>query len=72
MPAFTGISYKELDERLENDPNIVVCWKWITGKVASTKDLRKKHKSHHIFKLSKELTLLNMECAFYGHGKQYV
>ncbi|CAG07001.1 unnamed protein product, partial [Tetraodon nigroviridis] len=26
-PAFTGISYKELDERLENDPNIVVCWK---------------------------------------------
>ncbi|KAF3856192.1 hypothetical protein F7725_016915 [Dissostichus mawsoni] len=24
---FTGISYQELDERLENDPNIVVCWK---------------------------------------------
>ncbi|XP_037629452.1 GATOR complex protein NPRL2 isoform X2 [Sebastes umbrosus] len=23
----TGISYQELDERLENDPNIVVCWK---------------------------------------------
>uniref|UniRef100_A0A672SI28 NPR2 like, GATOR1 complex subunit n=1 Tax=Sinocyclocheilus grahami TaxID=75366 RepID=A0A672SI28_SINGR len=23
----TGMSYKELDERLENDPNIVVCWK---------------------------------------------
>ncbi|XP_061730544.1 GATOR complex protein NPRL2 isoform X2 [Nerophis ophidion] len=23
----TGISYKELDDRLENDPNIVVCWK---------------------------------------------
>lgn len=25
---FIGISYQELDERLENDPNIVVCWKW--------------------------------------------
>lgn len=24
----SGISYQELDERLENDPNIVVCWKW--------------------------------------------
>ncbi|KAK6321698.1 hypothetical protein J4Q44_G00086740 [Coregonus suidteri] len=23
----TGMSYKELDERLENDPNIIVCWK---------------------------------------------
>uniref|UniRef100_A0AAX7V3D7 NPR2 like, GATOR1 complex subunit n=1 Tax=Astatotilapia calliptera TaxID=8154 RepID=A0AAX7V3D7_ASTCA len=23
----TGITYQELDERLENDPNIVVCWK---------------------------------------------
>ncbi|XP_041047978.1 GATOR complex protein NPRL2 isoform X3 [Carcharodon carcharias] len=23
----TGISYKELDERLENDSNIIVCWK---------------------------------------------
>ncbi|CAM4623128.1 unnamed protein product [Leuciscus chuanchicus] len=23
----TGMSYRELDERLENDPNIVVCWK---------------------------------------------
>ncbi|XP_077459122.1 GATOR1 complex protein NPRL2 isoform X2 [Stigmatopora argus] len=23
----TGLSYKELDERLENDPNVVVCWK---------------------------------------------
>ncbi|RVE73436.1 hypothetical protein OJAV_G00046840 [Oryzias javanicus] len=23
----TGISYQELDERLENDPNIVICWK---------------------------------------------
>lgn len=22
-----GMSYKELDERLENDPNIIVCWK---------------------------------------------
>lgn len=22
------MSYAELDERLENDPNIVVCWKW--------------------------------------------
>lgn len=27
-PLFTlGMSYKELDERLENDPNIIVCWK---------------------------------------------
>lgn len=26
-PDFTGITYQELDERLENDPNIVVCWK---------------------------------------------
>jgi len=25
IPA--GMSYKELDERLENDPNIIVCWK---------------------------------------------
>ncbi|XP_005992726.1 GATOR complex protein NPRL2 isoform X2 [Latimeria chalumnae] len=23
----TGMSYRELDERLENDPNIIVCWK---------------------------------------------
>ncbi|KAL7985972.1 hypothetical protein Chor_011138 [Crotalus horridus] len=23
----TGMSYQELDERLENDPNIIVCWK---------------------------------------------
>ncbi|KAK3574104.1 hypothetical protein QTP86_003409 [Hemibagrus guttatus] len=23
----TGMSYKELDERLENDPNIIICWK---------------------------------------------
>lgn len=23
----TGMSYKELDERLENDPNIIMCWK---------------------------------------------
>ncbi|XP_077582687.1 GATOR1 complex protein NPRL2 [Stigmatopora nigra] len=23
----TGLSYKDLDERLENDPNVVVCWK---------------------------------------------
>lgn len=23
-----GMSYRELDERLENDPNIIVCWKW--------------------------------------------
>lgn len=22
-----GMSYRELDERLENDPNIIVCWK---------------------------------------------
>lgn len=29
--VISGISYQELDERLENDPNIVVCWKW-TGK----------------------------------------
>jgi len=21
------MSYRELDERLENDPNIIVCWK---------------------------------------------
>lgn len=25
---FAGMSYKELDERLENDPNIIICWKW--------------------------------------------
>lgn len=25
--VFTGMSYKELDERLENDPNIIICWK---------------------------------------------
>uniref|UniRef100_A0AAY4E526 Nitrogen permease regulator 2-like protein n=1 Tax=Denticeps clupeoides TaxID=299321 RepID=A0AAY4E526_9TELE len=23
----TGMSYRELDERLENDPNIIICWK---------------------------------------------
>lgn len=23
----TGMSYHELDERLENDPNIIICWK---------------------------------------------
>uniref|UniRef100_A0AC11EU12 NPR2 like, GATOR1 complex subunit n=1 Tax=Ovis aries TaxID=9940 RepID=A0AC11EU12_SHEEP len=23
----TGMSYQELDERLENDPNIIICWK---------------------------------------------
>ncbi|XP_020854953.1 GATOR1 complex protein NPRL2 isoform X3 [Phascolarctos cinereus] len=23
----TGMSYRELDERLDNDPNIIVCWK---------------------------------------------
>lgn len=28
----SGISYQELDERLENDPNIVVCWKWREAK----------------------------------------
>lgn len=22
-----GMSYHELDERLENDPNIIICWK---------------------------------------------
>lgn len=33
---FTGISYQELDERLENDPNIVVCWKWWTHAGIST------------------------------------
>ncbi|XP_013989133.1 tumor suppressor candidate 4 isoform X2 [Salmo salar] len=27
FPVFAGMSYKELDERLENDPNIIVCWK---------------------------------------------
>lgn len=27
MYTLPGISYKELEERLENDPNIVVCWK---------------------------------------------
>lgn len=26
-PTPPGMSYKELDERLENDPNIIVCWK---------------------------------------------
>lgn len=26
---FTGMSYRELDERLENDPNIIICWKWV-------------------------------------------
>lgn len=25
--VISGICYQELDERLENDPNIVVCWK---------------------------------------------
>ncbi|XP_064422209.1 GATOR complex protein NPRL2 isoform X3 [Latimeria chalumnae] len=24
---YLGMSYRELDERLENDPNIIVCWK---------------------------------------------
>lgn len=63
MPASTGISYKELDERLENDPNIVVCWKWpeFNGKVASTKDLTKKNKSNHIFNsLSKDVPFMAM------------
>ena len=23
----SGMSYQELDERLENDPNIIICWK---------------------------------------------
>ena len=23
----TGMSYHELDVRLENDPNIIICWK---------------------------------------------
>lgn len=27
LPPPPGMSYKELDERLENDPNIIVCWK---------------------------------------------
>lgn len=27
LPTPAGMSYKELDERLENDPNIIVCWK---------------------------------------------
>lgn len=27
LPRPPGMSYKELDERLENDPNIIVCWK---------------------------------------------
>lgn len=26
-PPHPGMSYHELDERLENDPNIIICWK---------------------------------------------
>lgn len=26
-PPPPGMSYHELDERLENDPNIIICWK---------------------------------------------
>lgn len=33
-----GMSYKELDERLENDPNIIVCWKWYPGLISNHTD----------------------------------
>lgn len=44
--VISGISYQELDERLENDPNIVVCWKW-TGKKTRLQDILYTHTINH-------------------------
>lgn len=56
----SGISYQELDERLENDPNIVVCWKWreVKNKISDWKDRQIPSTKDGCFKRTKTLSIV--------------